>query len=102
MPATKTTIELRGCRIGLMRAGEGAPMLYLHGAAGAGAWLPFMERLSRHFDLIVPEHPGFGVSDTPPWLGSVVLDRFERRHDRRHRDHPAAEGRAEIVRLDTR
>jgi pimeloyl-ACP methyl ester carboxylesterase len=71
MPATKTTIELRGCKIGLMRAGQGAPLLYLHGAAGAGAWLPFMERLARHFDVIVPEHPGFGVSDTPPWLESV-------------------------------
>lgn len=71
MAPAKTTVELNGCKIGLMRAGEGAPMLYLHGAAGAGAWLPFMERLSRHFDLIVPEHPSFGVSDTPPWLHSV-------------------------------
>ena len=71
MPATKTTIDVRGTKIGLMRQGAGAPMLYLHGAAGASAWLPFMEKLSERFDLIVPEHPGFGVSDTPEWLDTV-------------------------------
>ncbi len=71
MPAAKTIIDVRGTKIGLMRAGKGASMLYLHGAAGAAAWLPFMEKLSQHFDLIVPEHPSFGVSDTPEWLDSV-------------------------------
>ena len=71
MPATKTKIDVRGTKIGLMRAGKGAPMLYLHGAAGVAQWLPFMEKLSERFDLIVPEHPGFGVSDTPAWLDTV-------------------------------
>jgi pimeloyl-ACP methyl ester carboxylesterase len=71
MPAAKAIIEVRGCKIGLMRAGTGPTMLYLHGAAGAGAWLPFMEKLSQRFDLIVPEHPAFGVSDSPDWLDSV-------------------------------
>lgn len=69
--AAKTTIEVRGCKIGLMRAGAGQPMLYLHGAAGAPAWAPFMAKLAERFDLIVPEHPGFGASDTPPWLDTV-------------------------------
>jgi len=72
MPATtKLTIEVRGCKIGLMRAGAGEPMLYFHGAAGAPAWAPFMAKLSERFDLIVPEHPGFGGSDTPGWLDTV-------------------------------
>ena len=30
-----------------------------------------MERLSRHFDVIVPDHPGFGASDTPDWLDNI-------------------------------
>ena len=60
-----------GCKTRLMRGGQGAPMLFLHGAAGARAWLPFMERLAQRFDLIVPEHPGFGQSDTPDWLDNV-------------------------------
>jgi pimeloyl-ACP methyl ester carboxylesterase len=71
MPAAKTIIEVRGTKIGLMRAGQGAPMLYLHGANGVAAWLPWIEKLSRHFDLIVPEHPWFGASDSPDWLDSV-------------------------------
>lgn len=71
MAAEKKTVAVRGCKIGLMRAGTGMPMLYLHGAGGAPAWTPFMEKLSQRFDLIVPEHPGFGGSDTPEWLDTV-------------------------------
>ncbi len=59
------------CRLRLMRAGKGAPLLYLHGARGAAAGLPFMEHLARRFDVIVPEHPGFGGSDSPDWLDNV-------------------------------
>jgi pimeloyl-ACP methyl ester carboxylesterase len=60
-----------GCKIRLMRGGQGAPLLFLHGARGASAWLPFMERLAQRFEVIVPEHPGFGASDTPDWLDNV-------------------------------
>lgn len=66
-----TVTEVRGCRIALRRGGAGACMLYLHGAAGAGMWLPFMARLAESFDLVVPEHPGFGASETPPWLDNI-------------------------------
>jgi pimeloyl-ACP methyl ester carboxylesterase len=30
-----------------------------------------MDRLAKTFDVIVPEHPGFGASDTPDWLDSI-------------------------------
>lgn len=69
MQETQLTID--NCRVRLMRAGKGQPLLYLHGARGAGAWLPFMELLSQRFDVIVPEHPGFGGSDMPDWLDNV-------------------------------
>ena len=59
------------CKTRLMRGGKGAPLLFLHGARGASAWLPFMDKLAERFELIVPEHPGFGGSDTPPWLDTV-------------------------------
>jgi pimeloyl-ACP methyl ester carboxylesterase len=65
------TIALRGCTIRMMRAGSGPPLLFLHGASGAGTWLPFMQSLAGRFDVIVPEHPGFGASDTPDWLDSI-------------------------------
>ena len=54
-----------------MRGGSGAPLLLLHGAAGVTAWLPYMEQLARRFDVIVPDHPGFGGSDTPGWLDNI-------------------------------
>jgi pimeloyl-ACP methyl ester carboxylesterase len=55
----------------MMRDGAGPPLLFLHGARGAGAWLPFMHKLAQNFDVIVPEHPGFGGSETPDWLDNV-------------------------------
>jgi len=60
-----------GCGIKLMRGGAGQPLLVLHGASGAGAWLPFMRSLAERYDVLVPEHPGFGDSDTPDWLDTV-------------------------------
>ncbi len=30
-----------------------------------------MEKLSQDFDVIVPEHPGFGASDAPEWLDNI-------------------------------
>jgi pimeloyl-ACP methyl ester carboxylesterase len=59
-----------GCRIRLMRGGSGEPLVYLHGASGAG-WLPFLQKLTNNFDVIVPEHPGFGESDSPAWLDNI-------------------------------
>lgn len=68
----KDTFEtVAGCRFRVMRKGSGEPLLFLHGAAGAAGWLPFMESLSKEYDVIVPEHPGFGASDTPEWLDNI-------------------------------
>ena len=50
----------RGVSVRVRRAGTGAPLLFLHGGGGWPPWLPFFERLSQHYALTVPEHPGFG------------------------------------------
>jgi pimeloyl-ACP methyl ester carboxylesterase len=55
----------------MLRGGKGPPLLFLHGAGGAGMWLPFMAALSEIYDVIVPDHPGFGRSDTPDWLDQL-------------------------------
>jgi pimeloyl-ACP methyl ester carboxylesterase len=62
------TIAVRGTRIRMLRGGKGPPLIFLHGASGHVGWLPFLDRLSQSFDVLVPEHPGFGSSDDPPWL----------------------------------
>jgi pimeloyl-ACP methyl ester carboxylesterase len=68
---TESSETIAGCRVGILRAGQGAPLLFLHGARGASSWLPFFRALAHQFDVIVPEHPGFGRSETPPWLHDV-------------------------------
>jgi pimeloyl-ACP methyl ester carboxylesterase len=72
MSEPKTYFEtVEGCKTCIMRGGVGSPLLFLHGANGAGRWLPFMAELAKTFDVIVPEHPGYGRSDTPEWLDNV-------------------------------
>jgi len=65
-------LTVRDCRIRLMRGGTGSPMLFLHGGGGLGIWLPAMAKLAKSFDVIAPEHPGFGESDTPEWLDTIA------------------------------
>ena len=71
MAFTQRFIEVDGCRISLRRGGSGEPLLYLHGANGVPAVLPFMEKLAERFDVLVPEHPGFGASGEPEWLENI-------------------------------
>jgi pimeloyl-ACP methyl ester carboxylesterase len=66
-----STISIGDCRVRLMRGGSGAPLLFLHGGGGMGIWLPCMARLAKRFDVIAPEHPGFGESDSPTWLDTI-------------------------------
>ena len=68
MPHAESMLEVRGTRIRVLRGGGGPPLIFLHGASGHVGWLPFLDRLSQRFDVIAPEHPGFGASDDPPWL----------------------------------
>jgi len=71
MPAQLTEIKVRDVRIRLHRAGRGPTVLFLHGAGGVPQWLAFFEALSEHYEVLVPEHPGFGGSDDPPWISSM-------------------------------
>jgi len=65
---TEQLLDVRGTRIRVLRAGLGPPLIFLHGASGHVGWLPFLDTLARRFDVIAPEHPGFGASDDPAWL----------------------------------
>ena len=61
---TEEFLELAGGRVHLLRGGAGEPVLFLHAAGGAAAWLPFHARLAAAgFEVIAPDHPGFGKSD---------------------------------------
>ncbi len=71
MQFEESYITVDDCRIRMRRAGTGQTILYLHGANGAPVIQPFMQELAQDFNLLVPEHPGFGYSDEPPWLENI-------------------------------
>ena len=76
MTATASTgarrsIEVNGAKISYLRGGVGAPLLFLHGAGGVAGWMPWMDKLAAAYDLIVPDHPGWGQSDMPEWFDNV-------------------------------
>src|SRR6202171_6354712 len=71
MPAQLIEMMVRNVTIKLHRAGHGPTVLFLHGAGGVPQWLPFFDALAEHYELLVPEHPGFGGSAEPPWIRST-------------------------------
>jgi pimeloyl-ACP methyl ester carboxylesterase len=63
-------LDCNGIEIALYEAGQGEPLLFLHGGGtmtGFDSLLPIAE----HFRLIVPHHPGFGASADDPSIRSV-------------------------------
>jgi len=71
MSAPEEILDINGNQVLLRRTGDGEPCLFLHGAGGMPAWLPFFDQLAARFDLLVPDHPSYGRSPTPDWLDSV-------------------------------
>ena len=69
--ATSNRLTLASIEIELIDRGSGAPILYLHGGAGTGRDLPFIELLAKTHRVIAPSHPGFGPSTLPDWMDSV-------------------------------
>ncbi len=82
MTFSETTVAVRGTKLKLRRAGSGAPLLYLHGTQWLG-WLPCLDRLASRFEVIAPDHPGFGGSDDldcidrPSDLANFYLDALD-------------------------
>jgi pimeloyl-ACP methyl ester carboxylesterase len=47
----------------LRRGGSGEPLLFLHGAQGLTGEEAGLKALAENFEVIAPDHPGFGRSD---------------------------------------
>jgi pimeloyl-ACP methyl ester carboxylesterase len=71
MQAGASAITLRGVALQVIRRGEGAPLLLLHGGDGPQDRLPFFQRLTERFDVIAPVHPGFAGSKIPEHFDSI-------------------------------
>ena len=56
-------LDVAGKKTQVTIGGEGPPLLYLHSAGGETEWMPFHERLAEKYQVILPAHPGFSLSD---------------------------------------
>jgi pimeloyl-ACP methyl ester carboxylesterase len=72
-------LDIRGRQVAIAQAGDGPPLVYLHGFADvhgvAGDLLPFHQRLAERATVIAPAHPGCNGSDELP-SGSIDDDIF--------------------------
>ncbi len=77
-------IQVNEVSLELLTAGDGPPLLFLHGGDYFAQHLEFFERLARHWRVVVPRHPGFGNSEQPEGFRTVhdlaylYLDLLER------------------------
>lgn len=66
LSCSQTMIETHGVHTRVVQAGDGPPLVFLHGIAGTlEAHMPVFPELSRHFRLIAYDMPGRGWSDKP-------------------------------------
>jgi len=71
MGFARQTTEINGCTLSLVRGGKGAPLIYLHGTDGLAEWPALLDTLAERFDVIAPDHPGFGGSEAPAWIDDI-------------------------------
>lgn len=69
MTFQRETLVVNGVRIVMLAAGQGPPLLFLH---GAGTWHGFNFALpwTRQFRVMIPYHPGWGESGDEPEMAS--------------------------------
>jgi len=66
---TASTVEVNGFPCRVWRKGRGAKLGFLAGFGGLPRWIPFLDALAEHREVIVPSLPGF-----PGATGHAVLD----------------------------
>lgn len=70
--AQNAAVDIRGCKINIRRSGHGEPLLFLHGAQGINGNERGLDELAKRFDVIAPDHPGFGLSDNADSIDDVT------------------------------
>lgn len=66
-----SAIGIAGTDVQFTRGGSGRPLLVLHHDTGTLPRLPFYDALAERYEVLVPEHPGYGASERPTWMRSV-------------------------------
>jgi pimeloyl-ACP methyl ester carboxylesterase len=58
-------IQIGDLSLEMLTVGAGPPLLFLHGGDYFAQHREFFDRLGRHWQVVVPRHPGFGNSERP-------------------------------------
>jgi pimeloyl-ACP methyl ester carboxylesterase len=64
-------VTVAGIKTDLRRAGKGRPLLFL---GGLDSWIrdeDWSAPLAQRFDLLMPQHPGFGASELPKHMVTI-------------------------------
>ena len=78
-------IQIGDVSLEVLIAGDGPPLLFLHGGDYFAQHRVFFDRLARRWRVVAPRHPGFGNSERPEGFRTVndlaylYLDLLERR-----------------------
>ena len=70
-PFKEIEVKIAGARIRYQTAGEGSPLLWLHGIWGESGWRAHLQALSERFKVYRVDLPGYPGSQKPPWIRSV-------------------------------
>ena len=82
-PVTERRLDLAGVSTAVLGAGDGPPVVLLHGQGGwSGMWLPVVGDLAATHRVIAADLPGLGASEVPggppdaarvlDWLGELI------------------------------
>ena len=71
LPVEGGVLRVRGAELACRHFGHGVPLLMLHGGAGPTPGAPYLEALAKHFEIILPTHPGFYGSPHQRHIASV-------------------------------
>ena len=68
---TTYDLDVRGVQLHLSEVGSGPTILFLHGLHGLDPAAKCFEQLAQRFRLLLPVHPGFGLTHREPWCNTV-------------------------------
>lgn len=80
LPVTEHRLRAGGVSTMIVEAGEGTPLILLHGGieCGGAYWAPVIGRLAERHRVIVPDAPGLGESEPVDRLDADVFGRWLR------------------------
>src|SRR5580693_6682744 len=65
MSGNTERMTVNGFELEVLRRGQSAPVVLLHGMDTVSPKAPFLDLLARHVEIIAPSGPGFGNSPRP-------------------------------------